>query len=138
MIAYLDTSAVLRLVLGQEPRLEAFHDIELGIASTLVEVECLRTLDRLRFTADLDPDAIALRRESVFALLSAVETIDPSPAVLRRASQPLPTPVGTLDAIHLATALLWRDARGREPTFATHDRRLASAARASGLRTIGV
>lgn len=137
MIAYLDTSVVLRLVLGQEPRLEAFHDIELGIASTLVEVECLRTLDRLRFTADLDPDAIALRRESVFALLSAVETIDPSPAVLRRASQPLPTPVGTLDAIHLATALLWRDARGREPTLATHDRRLAGAARASGLRTIG-
>lgn len=137
MIAYLDTSVVLRLVLGQEPRLEAFDDIELGIASTLVEVESLRTLDRLRFAADLDPDAIALRRESVFALLSAVETIDPSPAVLRRASQPLPTPVGTLDAIHLATALLWRDARGREPTFATHDRQLAGAARASGLRTIG-
>lgn len=138
MIAYLDTSVVLRLVLGKEPRLEAFDDIELGIASTVVEVECLRTLDRLRFAADLDSDAIALRREAVFGLLSAVETIDPSPAVLRRASQPLPTPVGTLDAIHLSTALLWRDARGRDPVFATHDRRLASAARASGLKATGV
>jgi len=137
VIAYLDASVVLRLVLGQEPRLESFGDIELGIASSLVEVECLRTLDRLRFTADIEPDAIALRREAVFDLLSAVETIDPSPAVLRRASQPLPTPVGTLDAIHLSTALLWRDARGRDPIFATHDRRLAGAARASGLKTTG-
>jgi hypothetical protein len=58
--------------------------------------------------------------------------------VLSRAAQPFPTPLGTLDAVHLATALLWRETRGEDLVMATHDRDLALAARASGLRTIGV
>jgi hypothetical protein len=41
-------------------------------------------------------------------------------------------PVKTLDAIHLATALLWAEHAG-EIVFLTHDRQLATAARACGL-----
>lgn len=138
MIAYLDSSVVLRYVLGQKPQLAEFADIELGVASALVEVECLRTLDRLRFLSNLVASEIALRREAVFRLLAEVEVVQPGSAILRRASQPLPVPAGTLDALHLATALMWRDVRGRELTFATHDRSLAAAARASGIPTIGI
>jgi spermidine synthase len=35
-----------------------------------------------------------------------MDRVDVSPAVLRRAADPFPTPLGTLDAIHLATAVL--------------------------------
>jgi hypothetical protein len=40
--------------------------------------------------------------------------------------------IGTLAAIHLATALLWRSETGDEVLFATHDQQLARAAAASG------
>jgi hypothetical protein len=47
--------------------------------------------------------------------------------------------LGTLDAIHLATALAWREAAGVEDlVMATHDLALATAARASGLRVVGL
>ncbi len=50
----------------------------------------------------------------------------------------MPTELGTLDAIHLATALRWRETEGVELVMATHDRALAIGARAHGLRVIGV
>jgi hypothetical protein len=47
------------------------------------------------------------------------------------------TSLGSVDAIHLATAELWRETRGQEITFATHDRELGLGARASGFKVIG-
>jgi hypothetical protein len=43
-----------------------------------------------------------------------------------------------LDALHLATALLWREQVAEDLVMATHDEALATAAKASGLRVIGV
>jgi hypothetical protein len=56
----------------------------------------------------LSADELAERRGAVYRLLEAVEAVNGSGSVLRRASEPFPTPLGTLDAIHLSTALLWR------------------------------
>jgi hypothetical protein len=50
----------------------------------------------------------------------------------------MPALMGTLDAIHLATALVWRDRTGRELVMATHNSGLAAAARAFGMRVLGV
>jgi hypothetical protein len=58
--------------------------------------------------------------------------------VLSRASEPLPTPLGTLDAVHLATMLVWRDRMGASPVVATHDMALGVAARAFGFEVRGV
>ena len=49
----------------------------------------------------------------------------------------MPTELGTLDAIHLATALLWREMTGEDLTMATHDGALAIAAEAHGLPVVG-
>ena len=137
MIAYLDSSVLLRVVLGQENRLEEWETVETGIASALVEVECLRTLDRLRLTDGIDENDLAVRRVTIYRLLETLELVEPTPLVLHRAAQPLPTSLGTLDAIHLATAALWQEAREQELVMATHDQALALASRASGLRVIG-
>ena len=54
-----------------------------------------------------------------------------------RASEPFPVPLGTLDALHLATALVWQD-RVRQPiVMATHDRNLALAGRSFGIEVLG-
>jgi predicted nucleic acid-binding protein len=137
VIAYLDASVVLRLVLGEERRLAEWEQVEAGVASALTEVECLRTLDRLARKDLLSPDELAERRGAVYRMLAAVDLVDVSRTVLRRASEPFPTPLGTLDAIHLATALLWREATGDRLTMTTHDRELATAARATGLDVAG-
>src|SRR5437763_1371616 len=63
--------------------------------------------------------------------------LDVTPEILRRAAHPFPEPVGTLDAIHLTTAVRYRDTHRLAPSFATHDRELAIAARALGFAVIG-
>lgn len=138
MIAYLDSSVLLRVLLGQPDRLAEWAEVERGIGSALVEVECLRALDRLRLREQLSDEELAVRRESVFHLTAEMEIVEPTWPVLRRASQPFPVQLGTLDAVHLSTALLWRDTRGAELAMATHDRALALAARACGLPALGV
>ena len=50
----------------------------------------------------------------------------------------MPTELGTLDAIHLATALLWKESTGSDLVMATHDTALGLAATAHGLIVVGV
>jgi predicted nucleic acid-binding protein len=137
VIAYLDSSVLLRVVLGQPNALEEWDEIERGVASRLAEVECLRTLDRLRLAEPLADHEIAIRREAVYRVLDAIDIVELTRPVLARASQPMPTTLGSLDAIHLATALLWGERSGTRLEMATHDQALAMAARASGLQVIG-
>ena len=137
MIAYLDSSVFLRLVLGQSDQLAEWPEISEGVTSALSEVECLRTLDRLRVQRAVSDAVIATRRETVFQFMRSVEIVETTRAVLERASLPLPTTLGTLDAIHVATALLWRELTATELVMATHDRGMARAARACGLTVVG-
>lgn len=138
MIAYVDSSVLLRVVLGQPDRLREWGSVQHAVTSALTEVECLRTLDRRCRQGLLDIDELAERRALALQLLSRMDRVDVSTVVLRRAADPFPTPLGTLDAIHLATAVLWRDARALVPVVATHDTQLATAARAMGFATAGV
>ena len=138
MIAYLDSSVLLRIVLGQQGRLKEWRAIRDGVASALVEVECLRTLDRLRLRGAITDQELSIRREASYRLFEEMEIVEPTRPILNRASLPLPTPVGTLDAIHLATALLWREHSTADLVLATHDAALGIAARASGFTVIGI
>jgi predicted nucleic acid-binding protein len=138
MIAYVDSSVVLRIVLGQPGALTNWRAMRTAISSRLAEVECLQALDRLRLRSAVKDEEIALRREAVVGFLNAIEMIEVSYPILARASQPLPTELGTLDSIHLATALLWREMNQRDLVMATHDQALGLAARACGLRVVGL
>jgi len=57
--------------------------------------------------------------------------------VLHRAALPMATPTGTLDAIHIATALMLRERSDDDIVFATHDAQQATAAGALGFRVVG-
>ena len=137
MIIYVDSSVLLRVALGQPGRLRSWRQVTRAVSSGLAEVECLRTLDRLRIEESLDDEEVALRRQSLLGLLDSLTLVDPGREILERAAQPLPTVLGTLDAIHLATALLYREATRQLLTLATHDLALARAARAHGLPVVG-
>jgi hypothetical protein len=138
MIAYVDASVLLRVALGQPNALPEWRHIDRGVSSALVATESLRTLDRLRLRAGLSDIEMARRRSTILALIDSLELIEIDSLVLDRAAQPMPTELGTLDAIHLASSLLWQDATGDEFTMATHDRALGVAAQAHGLKVVGI
>ena len=138
MIAYVDASVLLRVALAQPDALPEWATITQGVSSALVTTESLRTLDRLRLRARLPDGEVARRRATILAIVASLELVDVDGIVLNRAAQPMPTELGTLDAIHLATAVLWRDMTGVDLTMVTHDTALGLAARAHGLSVAGV
>jgi predicted nucleic acid-binding protein len=140
MIAYLDSSVILRLALKQANPLREWEELDLGVSSALLRVECHRTLDRLWQTGNLDEPDFSGKREEVLRLLRFIDVSHIDDTVLRRASASLPVPLGTLDAIHLATALVYRESQPddeRPILFATHDKALARAAEAMRFEVIG-
>ena len=139
MIVYLDSSALLRLIL-REPQALDLADLracESIVSSELLAIECPRTLDRLRLQGSLTTEETATRIGVLKDWLEAVDLVLLQRPILARASEPFPTPLGTLDAMHLATALVWRDRMGQELTMATHDGSLAIASRAFGIPLLG-
>lgn len=138
MIAYVDSSVLLRIALGQPNSLIEWPSVRVGFSSALLEVECLRTLDRLRLIRSVDDSELATRREAVLRLVRSLRRIEITPDILQRAAQPLPTVLGTLDAIHLVTALRCQSRADGDLVMATHDKALGTAARAFGFLVIGI
>ena len=133
---YAESSGVLAWLLG-EPEGESVAGelaaAEAVISSSLTLVECERCLIRAVATGAA-PEAVAidrraaLRRAAVHWHLVRVED-----EVTERASRPFPVePVRTLDALHLATALLLRSAMP-DLRVLTLDRRVRDNARSLGL-----
>jgi predicted nucleic acid-binding protein len=109
-----------------------------GISSALIVPECLRTLDRLRLRANLPDEEVATRRAAILSIIASLDIVEIDEAVLERAAQPMPTELGTLDAIHLATSLLWKESTPASLVMATHDAALGLAAKAHGLPVVGL
>jgi hypothetical protein len=128
-LIYIDTSALLKLVKEEEreaPALRAFLRAQSAprlVSSALLAVEARRGILRNR------PSGLP----RVDVLLADVLMTGISDAVIERASR-LPDPLlRSLDAIHLATALLIRE---DVDALLTYDDRLAEAARAHGLAVV--
>ncbi len=125
---YVDTSALLKLVKDDEsegPALRAYLAEAAEprlVSSALLAVEARRGLLRVR------PDGLP----KVDLLLADVSQISISGAVIESAGR-LPDPVlRSLDAIHLATALLVRE---ELDVLLSYDTRLLAAAKDHGIPT---
>lgn len=140
MIAYIDASVVLRIILREPAPLAEWQDLHEGISSALIAIECARTFDRLWLEGRLTDHDVTLKRTEAATLLTYFELVPLNEQVLTTAALPLPTPLGALDGIHLASAIIHRasqPADERPVVFATHDLQLARAARAMRFDVIG-
>ena len=137
MTVYLDTSTVLRVLLGQRARLDIWSRWEAAYCSELMGLEARRVIDRLRLEAALDDEGVALAQEQLTRIERTIGQIALTRAVLRRAALPMATAVKTLEAIHLASAMLLEEHRAIQVIFATHDAQQATAARALGFECRG-
>jgi predicted nucleic acid-binding protein len=137
MTVYIDTSVILRILFREPKPVKVWGKWERASSSSLWRVEALRAVDRFRLSGDLsDADVADLVRE--IRVVHETLAIHPlTERILQRASETFPTVLGTLDAIHMATALAIRQV---EPIdlLLTHDGQLATAARSLGFSVIGV
>lgn len=123
---YIDTSALGRVLLGEPDAPAIVRDLasfEQHVASRLLRVELRR---------------LALREgalEGADALLTGIALLPLDEATLAAAETVAPATVGTLDAIHLVTALRLQDAHLLD-VLMTYDARLADGARQHGLAVV--
>ena len=135
---YVDTSVLLRVVLREPGAIADLRSYDALVSSELIAIESARTIDRLRLQGALSVEEAAIRLRTVTEWLEGIDLVLLRPPVLSRASEPLPTPLGSLDAIHLATALIWRERMGSLAVIATHDGALGLAARSFGFEVRGI
>ena len=137
MTVYVDTSVVLRILLREPNPVGIWGQWNKAYSSELWRVEALRTVDRLRLTHEISDAEVAelVRDIQIIHETFAIHPI--TNQVLQRASETFPTVVGTLDALHLATALSTREIENLD-LLLTHDSQLATAARSLGFEVMGI
>ena len=128
---YLDSSVLLAHLLREHDYRSALQIEGNWITSEVTELECRRTLDRIRLHEHLPDDELSDRLAELDLLLKSIRVIRLNVSVLKRAKAAYPTVVRSLDAIHLATAELAKSA-----LFLTRDKQQAVAAKAIGLPVV--
>ena len=139
MVVYADSSAIIAALLGEPDSGRAQAVLQSAtrvFTSVLTNVECSRALIRARYAG-----RISLAEQRVLEqLLDNVKhdwnLLKIDVAVLDAACVPLPVdPIRTLDALHIATAMLLREAVG-DVVFVTLDRRMRDCAAELGFRIL--
>ena len=129
MATYLDSSAIVKLAVREPESLALRRYLRRRqplVSSALARTEVLRAL--------LPAGDEAVRRGR--AVLRRIDLVRMNDRILGAAGVLRPPTLRSLDAIHLASALLVRD-RYPALVLATHDRELATAASAEGLEVHG-
>jgi predicted nucleic acid-binding protein len=123
-VIYLDTSVALAQLLAEDRQPPATLWAQPLVASRLLEYELWTRLNARGLAAS--------HGEAARRLVERLALLELLPNVLARALEPFPTPVRTLDALHLATIEFLRGLRhGVE--LASYDERLTTGARALGI-----
>lgn len=131
--AYLDASAILKLIL-EEPEsadLARFASPRTLVSTELAQTESARAVLRRR-EGSRAPEADALRARAAL-VLAGVRLVSVDRPTLALAGALTDPHLGTLDAVHVATALRLRASLR---AFVTYDRRQALAAAGFGLNLV--
>ena len=136
MIGYLDSSVLLRWLLGEPDQIKDLKKIEKFYSSVLIRIESKRVLHRLLKSSDITESEFEKLSKDLVELLKRVSLIEFGRSIQRRSEESFTFNIGTLDAIHLASALAIRGLD--EIIFLTHDKDLARNARALDFDLLGV
>ena len=138
---YIDTSAYLKIFLkekGSDKVRKLVKENRL-LASAILTSECFSAFSRRRQGKDIDDktfDRLVTRVKKDLPYLEIVRLTDD---VLRRTEEILlHSTVRTLDAVHIASALLFQESTGIALTFVTSDKKQAEFTNDKGLNTVFV
>ena len=105
MTVYLDSTIVIRQLVGTKTPWAGWGAWDAAYASALMRTECYRTANLLRLSGKLDDEQRARLGTWIERVCESVTIVPVTDGVLRRAADAFPTAVGALQAIHLATLL---------------------------------
>lgn len=138
---YAESSAVLSWILAEPSQravLSALAGADAVVTSSLTILECTRSLLRARVAARISAADERAATGVLDAAVHAWHILDISDEVLERAGRPFPhEPVRSLDAVHLASALMLQDAVGSVQLLSLDDR-IRRNASALGMTTVPV
>lgn len=135
MKVYVDSSWLLRVLLKQG-QVRPLPENCQAFSSVLLMVECQRSLDRQHKRNLLSDANFAYLSLQLTDYLDSINLIELDPEIVMRATEPFILPIGSLDALHLATAIKLRKAERYDLSFATFDEELAMAATAHGFNVL--
>ncbi len=137
MVAYLDSSVVLRHILLGDLAIQRALECGSLVSSELMEIECRRVLQRCRMTGVLNDVTYVTAIARLNAVLEGVSLLSLSAAVKKRAMESFPVVIKTLDALHLATALVYKDTLlSEELVLFSHDDAMNRCAAVLGFVTL--
>jgi predicted nucleic acid-binding protein len=136
LIAFVDTSVVLRFVLEGDISLHQAFAATVTACSEMLWIESMRVAQRLRLDGGLDDHGLAEAVSRICTCYASFRVYLLDEEVKQAAAGPFPTVLGTLDALHLACA---RRAAGHFPgetlLVYSYDRQMNLCARALGFPT---
>lgn len=140
MAFYVDSSVLISILKNdaQAPQAEAIWSQQTSpVSSVLLEAECVTVLRRTypQFKKEFPENWLKIKEEGLALRLAEVELkmVDEEVMDIIRTERRL-APCRSLDAIHVATALLFQQASPNDFTFFTFDERQAAVAKAVGLK----
>jgi predicted nucleic acid-binding protein len=137
--AYFDTSTWLKIYFlekGSEQARVLATEYSL-VSSVILLTECFSALSRKKKSGEIKAAAFKKIIETLREDAGALEMVQVTPRVLTMSQHiVLASTVRTLDAIHIASALLFEKTMGKPIVFISSDLRQAKSAEGQGLKTI--
>lgn len=134
MVIYIDSSFLLSIIFEEdniEISKQIWKDCDYRVSSILLNSECLVTLRRFHHNnkKNLDKNWLSLKEKELSDLLAEVNTrsVDDDIIEYIKLKKEL-SDCRTLDAMHLATGLEFRDNLGIEVKICTYDKRMRKLA----------
>lgn len=138
---YLDTSTYLKLYVKEKGYDKARHLVKKSavLSSAILPVECFSALSRKKHSGELDESIFDELASRIKKDLQSMEIIRVSDEILTKAeSIVLNSTARALDALHIASALIFEELSGVKLDFITSDIRQAGIAKHYGLTTLFV
>ena len=139
--AYFDTSVLVKRYIkekGSAPTRRLLQRFRF-LSSAVAPVEAISALSRRRTSGELAPQDFLAIRSRLHKDLAYWDLVEVSEHVLRHAEELVQkTDVRTLDALHIASAVMFQTASRLTIPFVTSDAKQRDAAQATGLTVIWV
>jgi predicted nucleic acid-binding protein len=139
MSLYADTSALIKRYVhenGSEQVIALFDQFLIIGTAMLTQVEMASAMAEAVRLGWVDETEIALAWRDFTSHWPSYTRLPNSDVILERATSLIwRHGLRAYDAVHLASAMIWKDMTGDEVTFACYDQNLAEAALQEGLHT---
>lgn len=139
-VRYLESSAIVALLVDTEPAHDAIRAVaqqpQRMVTSVITVVECRRALLRALAQGRIDRVTMDAAQHQLTRLLERCDLFEVDDTIVTLASEPLGDEhLRTLDALHVATAMIARNAFG-SLGLVSLDARVRTAAIANGLSVL--